>query len=44
MEQNLSMNLSQKLAMTVKLQQAIQILQLSSQELRTTIEKEYLEI
>ena len=43
MEQNLSMNLSQKLAMTVKLQQAIQILQLSSQELRTTIEKEYLE-
>jgi RNA polymerase sigma-54 factor len=43
MEQKLSMNLSQKLAMTVKLQQAIQILQLSSQELRTTIEKEYLE-
>lgn len=43
MEQNLSMNLNQKLAMTVKLQQAIQILQLSSQELRTTIEKEYLE-
>ena len=43
MEQNLSMNLSQKLAMTVKLQQAIQILQLSSQDLRATIEKEYLE-
>ena len=43
MEQSLSMNQSQRLAMTVKLQQAIQILQLSSQDLRATIEKEYLE-
>lgn len=43
MEQSLSINQSQRLAMTVKLQQAIQILQLSSQDLRATIEKEYLE-
>ena len=42
-EQSLSMNLSQHLAMTVKLQQAIQILQLSAQDLRAEIEKEYLE-
>jgi RNA polymerase sigma-54 factor len=43
MEQTLSMNLGQKLAMTMKMQQAIQILQLSSQDLRAVIEKEYME-
>lgn len=43
MEQSLSLNLGQKLAMTAKLQQAIQILQLSAQDLRSVIEKEYLE-
>ena len=43
MEQSLSLNLGQKLAMTAKLQQAIQILQLSSQDLCTMIENEYLE-
>lgn len=43
MEQSLSLNQSQRLAMTAKLQQAIRILQLSSQDLRTTIENEYLE-
>ena len=37
------MNLSQHLAMTMKLQQAIQILQLSAQDLKAEIEKEYLE-
>ena len=37
------MNLSQHLAMTMQLQQAIEILQLSAQELCATIEKEYLE-
>lgn len=42
-EQSLSMNLSQHLAMTMQLQQAIQILQLSSQDLCAVIEKEYLE-
>lgn len=42
-EQSLTMNLSQHLAMTMKLQQAIKILQLSAQDLRTEIEKEYLE-
>ena len=42
-EQSLSMNLSQHLAMTMKLQQAIQILQLSAQDLRAEMEKEYLE-
>ena len=42
-EQTLTMNLSQHLAMTMKLQQAIQILQLSAQDLRAEIEKEYLE-
>ncbi len=42
-EQALNMNLSQHLAMTMKLQQAIQILQLSAQDLKTEIEKEYLE-
>ena len=42
-EQSLNMNLSQHLAMTMKLQQAIQILQLSAQDLRAEIEKEYLE-
>lgn len=43
MEQSLSLSLGQKLAMTAKLQQAIQILQLSAQDLRDVIEKEYLE-
>ncbi len=43
MKQSLSINLSQRLAMTMQLQQAIQILQLSSQELRAVIEKEYVE-
>ena len=42
-EQSLNMSLSQHLAMTMKLQQAIQILQLSAQDLRAEIEKEYLE-
>ena len=42
-EQSLTLNLTQHLAMTMKLQQAIQILQLSAQELKTEIEKEYLE-
>lgn len=37
------MNLSQHLAMTMQLQQAIEILQLSAQDLCATIEKEYLE-
>lgn len=43
MQQKLSLNLSQKLTMTAKLQQSIQILQLSAQELRAVIETEYLE-
>lgn len=43
MEQNLNLSLGQKLAMTAKLQQAIQILQLSAQDLRSLIENEYLE-
>ena len=38
-EQSLSMNLAQHLAMTMQLQQAIQILQLSSQDLCAVIEK-----
>lgn len=42
-EQSLGMNLSQHLAMTMQLQQAIEILQLSAQDLCATIEKEYLE-
>ena len=42
-EQSLGMNLSQHLAMTMQLQKAIEILQLSAQELCATIEKEYLE-
>lgn len=43
MEQALSMNLTQHLAMTTQLQQAIHILQLSAQDLRTEVEKAYLE-
>ncbi|MBQ7478813.1 MAG: RNA polymerase sigma-54 factor, partial [Selenomonadaceae bacterium] len=43
MEQTLSMNLSQKLAMTMQMQQAIQLLQMSAQELCAAVEKEYLE-
>lgn len=43
MEQNLHLSLGQKLAMTAKLQQAIHILQLSAQDLREVIDKEYLE-
>ncbi len=42
-EQSLGMNLSQHLAMTMQLQQAIEILQLSAQDLCATIEKDYLE-
>ena len=42
-EQSLNMNLSQHLAMTMKLQQAIQILQLSAQDLKNEIEKENIE-
>ena len=41
--QALSQNLSQHLAMTMKMQQAIKILALPAQELRAVIEKEYLE-
>ncbi|WP_110953813.1 RNA polymerase factor sigma-54 [Anaerosinus massiliensis] len=43
MEQNLSLQLGQKLAMTAQLQQAIRILQLSAQDLRALIDHEYLE-
>lgn len=43
MEQNLNLSLGQKLAMTAKLQQAIRILQLSAQDLRSTIESEFLD-
>lgn len=43
MEQSLSLQLGQKLAMTMQLQQAISILQLSAQDLRTLIDHEYLE-
>lgn len=42
-EQALSMTMSQHLTMTMQMQQAIQILQLSAQDLRAVIEKEYLE-
>ena len=42
-EQSLNLNLSQHLVMTMKLQQAIQILQLSAQDLKAEIEKEYME-
>lgn len=42
-ETSLGMNLSQHLAMTMQLQQAIEILQLSAQDLCAVIEKEYLE-
>ena len=41
--QALQENLSQHLAMTMKMQQAIKSLQLSAQDLRGVIEKEYLE-
>ena len=41
--QALSQSLSQHLAMTMKMQQAIKILALSAPELRSLIEKEYLE-
>jgi len=43
MEQALNLSLSQHLVMTTQLQQAIQILQLSAQDLRAEIEKAYLE-
>jgi len=42
-EQSLNLNLSQHLVMSMKLQQAIQILQLSAQDLKAEIEKEYME-
>ena len=41
MKQSLSLNLKQKLLMTPKLQQSINILQLSAHELGELIEKEY---
>ena len=43
MQQGLEMKLSQKLAMTMQMQQAIKILQLSAHDLRGVIEREYLE-
>ncbi len=43
MEQSLQMNLSQQLAMTFEMQQAIKILQLSAQDLRSLVEQEYLD-
>lgn len=43
MEQNLQLRMTQKLAMTAKLQQAIRLLQLSAQDLCAEIEKEYQE-
>ena len=43
MEQRLSTNITQRLTLNAKQQQAIRILQLSAQELRSAIEKEYLE-
>lgn len=43
MKQSLSLNLKQKLLMTPKLQQSINILQLSAYELGELIEKEYME-
>ena len=43
MKQSLSLNLKQKLLMTPKLQQSINILQLSAHELSELIEKEYTE-
>lgn len=43
MEQSLALKQAQQLAMTPELQQAIQILQLSAQELKDVVEKEYLE-
>ncbi len=43
MEQSLRMKHSQHLAMTMHLQQAIQMLQMSTQELRDAVEKEYME-
>lgn len=41
MKQDLSLQLGQKLIMTPKMQQAVKILQMSSQELHKTIEEEY---
>ena len=43
MQQNLSMGLSQHLVMTAQMQQAVQILQLSSTELSALVEREFLE-
>ncbi len=43
MEQKLSTNISQRLALNAKLQQAVRLLQMSTVELRTAIEKEYME-
>lgn len=41
MKQDLSLNIKQKMIMTPKMQQAVKILQMSSQELHETIEQEY---
>lgn len=43
MEQSLCMQMSQKLAMTAQMQQAIKILQLSAAELHEVVEQEFLE-
>lgn len=43
MEQSLSMQMSQKLTMSVQMQQAIKILQLSANELHDVVEEEFLE-
>ena len=43
MNQEISLEISQKLALTPELRQSIQILQMSAVELATTIEKEFLE-
>ncbi len=43
MEQKLSLQMSQKLSLSVQMQQAVKILQLSASDLQTVIEKEFLE-
>lgn len=43
MEQSLHLNLKQKMVMTPKMQQAVKILQISSQELHEIVEQEYSE-
>ena len=43
MKQEMTLEISQKLALTPELRQSIQILQMSAAELASTIEKEFLE-